>query len=519
MRATMNTNTMSMGKYIVPLILSLIAVAVRLLGGAHTIDDAYITFRYAENIASGQGFVYNPGEHVLGTTTPLYALLLAGITKLLHAPLPSVGLVVASLADGVTAALVYVQVAHVTKERIAATLAAVTFALVPASIFYAQSGMETSLFTCLLIMCCWRYLLGDSVGWAIAGALAVLTRPEALLLIILLLLHDVWLNHRQRLSVLPWRPLLIIIAICAPWLLFSTIYFGKPLPQSIIAKSGDVYWVNPLDNVHLLEQHMGGLFFGASLSQEGCLLIGVATLLTWCAPKQAARAIRPILLFVWLFVAAYAVAGFQRHWMFDWYDIPLVPFYCIVFYAGADRVVRLLGRVPRHAGVSALGALVLSVQLYGLSVGHAMGKTVVTPHYGASVSREDDYARLCERYGRRFTTKTVLAAPEIGALGYYCHADILDTVGLITPGIGRYYPVSPTQLAGGANYAIPPALIAAKKPQYIASLEVFIRHSLLRDPRFLHNYREVGHISSTAFASHGLLIFERVSSSDRRRGL
>ncbi len=40
-------------------------------------DDACITFRYAQNLAWGAGFVYNAGEHVLGTTAPLYALLLS----------------------------------------------------------------------------------------------------------------------------------------------------------------------------------------------------------------------------------------------------------------------------------------------------------------------------------------------------------------------------------------------------------------------------------------------------------
>ena len=30
-------------------------------------DDAYIHFRYAENIAQGEGFVYNPGERILGS--------------------------------------------------------------------------------------------------------------------------------------------------------------------------------------------------------------------------------------------------------------------------------------------------------------------------------------------------------------------------------------------------------------------------------------------------------------------
>jgi hypothetical protein len=46
------------------------------------LEDAYITFRYARNIAQGVGFVFNPGELVLGTTTPLQTLLLAALGRL-----------------------------------------------------------------------------------------------------------------------------------------------------------------------------------------------------------------------------------------------------------------------------------------------------------------------------------------------------------------------------------------------------------------------------------------------------
>src|SRR6202022_2682648 len=61
---------------------AVVAVLVRLLTGPHAIDDAYITFRYARNLAEGLGLVYNPGEWVLGTTAPLWAILLGGGYKL-----------------------------------------------------------------------------------------------------------------------------------------------------------------------------------------------------------------------------------------------------------------------------------------------------------------------------------------------------------------------------------------------------------------------------------------------------
>ncbi len=42
-----------------------------------TAEDAFITFRFAQQIGLGNGFAYNPGDPIYGTTTPLFTLLLA----------------------------------------------------------------------------------------------------------------------------------------------------------------------------------------------------------------------------------------------------------------------------------------------------------------------------------------------------------------------------------------------------------------------------------------------------------
>ncbi|HYH46151.1 MAG TPA: hypothetical protein VEG34_10725, partial [Thermoanaerobaculia bacterium] len=54
----------------------LIALPIALGFWAFSYDDGFITYRYARNWAEGLGLVYNPGEEVLGTTAPGYALLL-----------------------------------------------------------------------------------------------------------------------------------------------------------------------------------------------------------------------------------------------------------------------------------------------------------------------------------------------------------------------------------------------------------------------------------------------------------
>ena len=43
------------------------------------LDDAWIHFRFASNLIQGNGFVYNSGEPVSGSTSPFWVFLLAGV--------------------------------------------------------------------------------------------------------------------------------------------------------------------------------------------------------------------------------------------------------------------------------------------------------------------------------------------------------------------------------------------------------------------------------------------------------
>lgn len=69
-------------------------------------DDPYITYRYAANLRAGLGFVYNPGEQVLSTTAPLFAILLA-VLGLAFADLPPLGFWLSVLFAGLSAYLLF----------------------------------------------------------------------------------------------------------------------------------------------------------------------------------------------------------------------------------------------------------------------------------------------------------------------------------------------------------------------------------------------------------------------------
>ena len=93
-----------MRRYI-PILLIVIALSARLIPGPRIIDDSYITYRYSRNILAGNGFVFNPGERVLGTTTPLYTLILVGIGSVTggtQAPFPIISWLLNAILDSVS---------------------------------------------------------------------------------------------------------------------------------------------------------------------------------------------------------------------------------------------------------------------------------------------------------------------------------------------------------------------------------------------------------------------------------
>src|SRR3954453_11205359 len=83
------------------LILCLAPLALLAFSRILLIDDAYITYRYAYNLAAGHGLVFNPGERVEGSTSLLWPLVLAppiGLGWPIHRWAPALGLVLGLLA-------------------------------------------------------------------------------------------------------------------------------------------------------------------------------------------------------------------------------------------------------------------------------------------------------------------------------------------------------------------------------------------------------------------------------------
>src|SRR5262249_22655589 len=128
-----------------------VALAINMWRVRHfTIDDAYISFRYARNLAHGLGLVYNAGERIEGYTNFLWTLILSGGVKV------GVDPVVLAKVLGAFCALGTLGITYLLSNRfrpftnfpcIATWLLASTVVFSGYSVF----GLETSLFVFLVL--------------------------------------------------------------------------------------------------------------------------------------------------------------------------------------------------------------------------------------------------------------------------------------------------------------------------------------------------------------------------------
>lgn len=505
--------------------LFLLAVLARVLPGPRTIDDAYITFRYARNLLSGNGFVYNPGERVLGTTTPAFTLLLAAIGFFLgatSAPFPWITLFVNAIADGLTV-IFLVRIGKKLGARLAGWGAGLAWAIAPFSVTFAIGGMETSLYIFGLVALFWSTLSHRYTLAATFAALALLTRPDALILILPLAIHRFYLISQKK---APWPDVKELTLFLLPILLWTTFawnYFGNPIPQSILAKS-EAYYLSPLDAPIRLLQHYATPFLGHLRLGQGWIKIGIllfpilALIGSWVAMRNSTR-ILAFIVFPWLYFLAFAIGS---PLIFRWYMTPPLPFYFLFILVGAQRIItHAFSRLPTSAqSKSWLLQFVLIAIILSAPAFLQIADWELKPNHGpqrpapnmAWIELELLYAKAAQELLSRSTNSeatATLAAADVGVLGFSSNMKILDLVGINTPETSEYLPLSPEAYAV-FPYAVPTEIILDQQPDYIVILEIYGRDGLLSNSDFQSHYQLVNQISTDIYGSQGMLIFERV---------
>lgn len=430
------------------------AAAARLLVGPHVVDDAYITMRYSRNLSSMSAMSYNPPDAVLGTSSPLWTWILAAGAASGAAP-ETTAVATASLADMGSIVLLMTSPAA---GSLAALASAATIAGWPAYVAYAVSGMETSLYVLLVTGFVTSLSRGQTMVSAAAASLGALCRPDGALLVIL---GFAWTGLMQsRAAAL--RFLATATAICAPWVIYASVRFGSFVPTSVSAKaSASDPWFVSLQN--LQTYFLQGLYLPLTM----LAMVGFVVLL-----RSAGAFWRIWSIWGWSYLGAMtAVNGFTH---FPWYFVPLLPIYTAAAAGGAWHLARkgawhlaLRGEGAWH--LSRKGAwhrwhesrarVALSADWRRALTAAALGAALLTrmPALTAfldatAAGRERLYAAVATELAA-VDAHCIVAATEIGTIGYYYPGRVLDLVGLVSPEvIGR--PVDAVLAESGARWLV-----------------------------------------------------------------
>lgn len=483
-----------------------LAVLARVAPGPRTIDDAYITFRYSRNLLQGDGLVYNPGERVLGTTTPIFALLMAGVALpagASQAEFPELANWVNALADAVTCLILPLLGARL-GSRHAGRVTAVLWAIAPWSVTFAIGGLETSLLVALATGTFYLHLSGRPVAAALTGSLALLTRPDSLLFIGPL--AGARLIAWRRGEAIRPRELTAFVAPLAVWAVIGLSYYGSPIPHSIFAKAV-AYRLPPEAGLVRLLQHYATPFVAHETLGPGWIPVGLVLypalfLLGALTTFRHRPAALPVLAYPWLYFAAFALAN---PLLFRWYLTPPLPTYMLVILIGVFRIARDV-KTTLPAYLFSAAAVALTANAWTLQPDH--GPTRPAPKM-AFIQLELLYQETAERLRSDLQPGQVLAAADIGALGYYTEAPILDLLGLISPTATAYYPTP--ESIHVINYAVPPELVHDLQPEFLVLLEAYVRRGLLLDPTFQVSYRQIELLPTDIYGSRGMLVFQRAT--------
>jgi hypothetical protein len=455
-------------------------------GTLHTpLDDAWIHFRFAYNLARGDGMSYNPGIQTPGSTSPLWVVVLAGAYRLTGEFL------ITSKVLGVIAYLaaiagVYALSYLIRPQRGLALLAALFAALSGRFVWAALSGMETALFAALMVWTIYLHLLyRHDTGWrqylpTVLVGLAMVTRPEAAALFLLTMVDRcAAITAPEGGSTFPSvtfrRPTagllvhgLIFVALIAPNLLFNYLTAGSLLPNTFAGQSlpqggsppTRASWLPDLDYMReAVRSFIRDNFMLALFVPYGVTLV----VQSFAGRRDGRRG--SFIVLAWTLglpvLAAFVAPNLRHH---ERYLMPLLPLVALVGAHGLARAERLVpgGRLAfglpgRTLKVAILPVLVVLTLVVGIR--ETNGWAV---QFARDV-RNIDEVNVALGYWLRENTPpdAVIAMHDIGATVFLSDRHVIDTVGLVEPAILPYI-----RRAGDAGVE---EYLRALRPDYFVS--------------------------------------------------
>jgi hypothetical protein len=440
-------------------------------------DDQFILYRYIDNIVEGKGFVYNVGERVLGSTTPLFTLICAAV-KYVFRGIPTPDVIAYVNIVLITAASVFFY-------RVSRFFLSTKYALFTSAIFILSlarvgpEGMETPLFLLTTFAYLNALLNKKYYTSSVWLSLTILTRPDAGLIAVLTAIY--WFFK------VGWKKTLQLTAVCIaialPWLVFSMVYFGSPVPQSLLTKLhvDDMIYQSDLQAFKVQLAHISRLYWGKIIDPEfipAQVIFNLLPFLIFLAitlKKKFTSETWIVFLIPFLYFISYSISNPV---MFPWYLSQMEPFWILLSFVGIAYIAEKLKP-----------AYVVTLFLMFVLAGPALGwwRTTTTDYAGSKIPlfKSAEYLRDHVQPGEK------VGISNIGIVGYISQAYILDFIGLVNSDSVNYYPIVNGCIDASQQYVIPPKLIMDKQPEWIAAGDAEFDRCFIHDPWFTSRYSPV----------------------------
>ncbi len=388
------------------------------------LDDAWIHQTYARNLALNHQFAYNPGEASVGSTSPLWTLLLA----------PSYLLPVdyrlwAYLLGGILLALTGWIIHRLSKslfphDHLIPVLTS-AFCLLEWHLAWAAfSGMETILFVFLSLLSLERHLAGERpfLSGLIVGLLA-LTRPEGAILVLLLILDTLW-RRKRGIHSLSWPQVGLDVAllllgfslVISPYLAFNLAITGQVFANTFYAKQAEYREII----VSLpLSMRWARLAAATVVGAQVLLIPGSLYAVFQILKTRQRKAVLPLVW--WLVLITIYAVRLPVTYQHGRYVIPAIPM-LILYGVGGTRNLRGLHRIVKQVLVISIVLLLFIFWLRGAEQ-HATDVRII----------DSELATIGRWLRDNTPPEASIGAHDIGAIGYFSQRSLVDTAGLVNP--------------------------------------------------------------------------------------
>lgn len=413
---------MKSGRTPILIALAVLGIVLAILARTAVSDDAHITMRIVRHALEGDGLRYNAGDAgVQPATSPLnlMAMLLVSFAASLFGVgaeaavllAPTIIACVALPAFGFAA---YMLMAGDKQVSVVAAAAAAFAMCVPISL--STAGLETlmSIALCISAILAFRYRKFPAMGWLLG--FAFLARHDAVILAgILYFLY--WREVRGDKAAKPLNALIGFLAVIAPWVIFSLLYYGVATPttlESKAAQGGTAYWPAwyPTQLGHWLWVYFWQISVLAILFTA--LAIGGVLGALW-KRTRASLCVLVFALYQLLVFAAYSAMGMPDY---HWYFVPYG--FTIVVLAGW-WLAMLERPLPRQRLVAAASVMAM-IAVFAATYSSLPKAGAVWASY-----------REVGRYLEKSPPQTAAGLMEIGIIGFYAPSvRVFDFAGVAT---------------------------------------------------------------------------------------